>query len=92
MVYVKLVDMKNMRQFFIQDPASGKIRLTGAAIAHSGKDFARAGYDVRKITTAAAFEAAADASFALEMQALSTTARGTDPELDAILAGFPGWE
>ncbi len=76
----------------IQDPATGKIRLTQTAIERYGERFARAGYNARQITTGQQFQAAVDASFALEMQHLASTARGTNPELDNALAGLPGWD
>ena len=76
----------------IQDPATGKIRLTQTAIERYDERFARAGYNARQITTQQQFQAGVDASFALEMQHLASTARGTNPELDNALAGLPGWD
>ena len=81
-----------MRALYVQDPVTGKIRLTRTAIERYGSRFARVGHDACKITTLEQFEAAVDASFALQMQELASELRGVDPELDAIMQGLPGWD
>jgi hypothetical protein len=80
------------RHTFLHDMATGHIRLTRAGVDRYGERFARAGFAVCDITTLAAFEAAVDASFALEMKKLASETRGQDPALDAIMAGLPGWD
>lgn len=81
----------NARQLYIQDAGTGKIRFTRAGDEKYGARFARAGFDIRKITTMREFESAVDASFAQEMRQLALTARGENSALDAVLAGLPGW-
>lgn len=81
----------NARQLYIQDASTGKIRFTRAGCEKYGARFARAGFDIRKITSMQAFESAVDASFAQEMQQLASAARGEDSALDAVLAGLPSW-
>ena len=82
----------NARQLFIQDATTGRIRFTQAGISRYGERFARAGFSIRQITTMKEFEAAVDASFALEMKKLASETRGQDPALDAIMTGLPGWD
>ncbi len=80
-----------MHELFIEDPQTGRIRLTRTAHERYGAKFARVGYDTRNIRTKTEFEAAVDASFAYESRKLAETARGQDPLLDKIMKGFPGW-
>ena len=82
----------NARHLLLQDLATGRIRLTRAGVDCYGERFARAGFAVRDITTMALFEAAVDASFAVEMKKLASETRGQNPALDAIMAGLPGWD
>ena len=80
------------RQLFIQDATTGRIRFTQAGVERYKERFAKAGFAIRRITTMREFEAAVDASFALEMEHLAADTRGQDPALDAIMAGLPGWD
>lgn len=82
----------NTRHLFLQDTVTGHIRLTQAGVDRYRERFARAGFAVRDITTMGTFEAAVDASFALEMKKLASETRGQDPALDAIMTGLPGWD
>jgi hypothetical protein len=82
----------NTRQLYIQDPISKRIRFTQSGIELYGKNFGRAGFDIKKIKTMAEFERAVDASFAQDMQKLAVTTRGQDAEIDEVLAGLPGWD
>ena len=80
------------RQLYIQDPSTQRITFTRKGIETYGAKFARAGFNIRNIKTMAEFERAVDASFALEMRSLASTAKGSDKALDDILAGLPGWD
>ena len=75
----------NPRQLFIEDPHSGRLRLTRAGVERYGTRFARVGINARKITTRAELEAATDASFMQELHALASETQGSNPELDRIL-------
>jgi len=77
---------------FVQDAATGRIRITRAAQETWGPRFARAGYRIDAIHTKAEFLAAADAWFRLEMEELALQFRGQDAVLDEILNGLPGWD
>lgn len=71
---------------------TNEFRPTKAMIERYGARFAKAGYDIRKLRTREQWNAAVDASFALEMRTLASTTRGQDAQLDALLQGLPGWD
>ena len=81
-----------MRQIYIQDPITQRIRLTQAGLEKYGARFARAGFHASQIKTVESFKVAVDACFASEMEALASTAKGHNTELDEIMTGLPGWE
>lgn len=82
---------RKVRQWFVQDPATGRIRFTQAGRAHFRERFARSGFQIDQIRTMAQFGAAVDATFEREMGEMATRIRGEDPVLDQILSGLPGW-
>ena len=82
----------NARHLFIQDGKTGRIRFTQVGIRKYRARFARVGYRVEEICTTVEFAVAVDAIFRFEMESLARSARGTDPELDRIMEGLPGWE
>ncbi|MBU0501460.1 MAG: hypothetical protein KJ558_10215 [Gammaproteobacteria bacterium] len=81
----------NPRQYFVEDPMTGRIRFTKTGEARFRERFARSGFQIDQIRTMAQFEAAVDATFEREMNELAAGMRGEDPVLDQILAGLPGW-
>jgi len=81
----------NMRQIYLQDPITERIRLTKVGIEKFGARFARVGFQAGQIRTVESFKAAIDASFANEMVRLATTEKGKNPDLDQALNGLPGW-
>ena len=84
--------MSKALQLYIQDPISKRIRITRKGIEQYGARFARAGFNIRQIRTMSAFSEVVDASFALKMQKLASTAKGQNTDLDHILSGLPGWD
>ncbi len=80
------------RQLYIQDPITHRIRMTKAGIEKYKTRFARVGVQVSKIKTVAEFKAAVEACFTSEIEALASTAKGKNADLDEIMAGLPGWE
>ncbi|OGT87646.1 MAG: hypothetical protein A2286_13410 [Gammaproteobacteria bacterium RIFOXYA12_FULL_61_12] len=82
----------NVRQLFVEDPATGRIRITKSGEARFRERFARSGFRIDQIRTKAQFEAAIDAAFEREMNELAVRMRGDDPVLDQILSGLPGWD
>ena len=77
---------------YLQDPDSGLVRFTSEGIRHLGPPMARAGYDIRKIRTKAEALAALEACCANDYRKVAEEIRGKNPELDRIMADFPGWE
>lgn len=73
------------RQLFIEDPGSGRIRLTRAGIERYGPRLVRMGWIACKTATRAEMEAATDASF---MHELASEAEGANPESDRTLVGL----
>ena len=86
-----MMDDEQLRQLFVRDLATGKIRFTRKGVEAFRQDFARVGYDISKITTPAQFFAASDASYAYEMHRSATELRGKDPQVEAIMRTLPGW-
>jgi hypothetical protein len=85
------MDDKALRQLFVKDVATGKIRFTRKGVEAFRQAFARVGYDINQITTPAQFSAASDASYAYEMHQSAAALRGKDPQLEAIMCALPGW-
>lgn len=83
---------EELRRLFVKDVATGKIRFTRKGVEAFGKDFAKVGYDINKITTVAQFDAATDASYAYEIGRLAQDVRGKQPALEAIMCALPGWD
>ena len=81
-----------MREYFIEDNASGKIRITRAGREQFAERFARAGFDLRAIKTKKAFLAAWNSCFDTEMRNIAASTRGENDRLDEILDGLPGWD
>jgi hypothetical protein len=86
-----MMDDKALRQLFVKDIATGKIRFTRKGVEAFREDFARVGIDITQITTPAQFRAASDASYAYEMHRSAAALRGKDPHLEAIMRALPGW-
>ncbi len=84
--------MNKALQLYIQDPITKRIRITRKGIEKYGARFAKAGFNIQQIRTPEEFQNAVDASFALEMQKLATTAKGQNIDLDNIMNGLPGWD
>ena len=82
----------NARQLFIENPNTGRLRLTKAGIERYGFRFAKVGYQASKITTRAELKSAIDACFYHELIELASTAHGKNPDLDKIMSGLPGWD
>ncbi len=80
------------RQLFLPNAAMGRIRLTRTALTRYRERCPKAGFDIHGITTMAQLAAAVDARFAQEMAAPARETRDTDPLVDAIPAGLPGWD
>jgi hypothetical protein len=84
--------MKNKRNYYIQDPVTGKIRFTSAFIDLYGAQYAKAGFDLRKITTITLFNQATDVVMSQKLRAVADEFQGQDPRVDRIMAGLPGWD
>ncbi|MEE4376783.1 MAG: hypothetical protein V2J55_04620 [Candidatus Competibacteraceae bacterium] len=84
--------MNDPRHLVMQDTITKRIRFTRAGIEAYGREFAEAGYDIRRIHTWQEFDRATDAAFELQMRRVAQTTRGQSALLDRILAGLPGWE
>ncbi len=82
----------NTKKLFVRDASTGRIRFTRMGVEKYRARFAQAGYNIESIRTISEFSDAVDATFRLELESLSRTTRGTDPELDRIMEGLPGWE
>ncbi len=80
-----------MRELYIEEPLSGKIRLTRTAHERYGRRFARVGYDVRGIKTLAEFEQAVDAMISFELNQLARET-SDDSQLKEAMKGLPGWD
>lgn len=76
---------------FLLDPATGRLRFTTAGRAALGGRFARAGIDLRRITSLEQARAAAALVTSQELQALAAELKGRDPALDAVMADLPEW-
>ena len=83
---------EELRRLFVKDLATGKIHFTRKGVEAFGKDFAKVGFDIRKITTAAQFSAACDASYAYEISRAARKICGKQPALEAIMSTLPGWD
>ena len=81
-----------MKQPFIEDVDTGKIRLTRDFAEQYREPFARLGIDINTLNTQHLFMQAYRIYFADNMQKHADKFRGEDPLLDETLAGLPGWE
>lgn len=82
-----------MRSIYcLEDLATGRIRFTEEGLRELGPYFARAGIDIRAITTSASYLAARKAAapyFMEHLRSIATTGRMT-PERQALIAVLEG--
>jgi len=84
--------LQSVAEWFLTDPVTGRVRLTGTGRSHMADDLARLGYDPNRSFGREEMHRIIDERFAMRMQAFGKSAKGRDPELDAILSGLPGWD
>lgn len=84
--------VQSVAEWFLTDPATGRVRLTGTGRAHMAGDLARLGYDPNRTFDWVEMQQIIDERFAMHMRAFARFAKASDPELDAVLSGLPGWD
>lgn len=77
--------------YFLLDPATGRLRFTATGRRALAPRFARAGVDLRQITTLDHAKVAAVQVTHQEMRALAAELKGRDPVLDQAMAELPEW-
>lgn len=84
--------VQSVAEWFLADPSSGRVRLTGTGRAHMADDLARLGYDPHRTFDWVEMQQIIDERFAMHMREFARSARREDPSLASILAGLPGWD
>lgn len=87
-----MAETDDVRRYFLHDPQTGRYRLSPSGREYIGKDMARLGFDPRKSYSREQMLEIVKRRFGLQMEAFASEAKGTDPELDAVLRGMPGWD
>ena len=82
--------MDNIRQFFIEDPASGAVRFTARGLEHFRDRFAKAGIDIRAIRTMTQFCDAHQKCFDGEFAVAAINNK--NPAIDSLFADFPPYK
>ena len=82
----------NAGELFLREVGTGRIRMTRTGRERYARRFVQVGYRPEAIRSLPELEAAVDAMFQREMAGHAVESRGTDPALDRILEGLPGWE